>query len=527
MVEGGDLFLPDHFQNLPYQFKQLVEHDFLETSPWLPPNNRKDQNQMFLHGMVPYFGGKSILWSGWCPSPKAHQLTNWPEVIRNILLDHEKIEAGKRLLQVQSTEILAKRYERTELYPGQKELLMLVKEPSEKEEAIVSKLLKPVYLKLQRYITRLLADNKKKLRDFNDQADIFAEPANLAIGAGDLSQELDFEKFSTPGPILELKAQHNDKFEIKAHCVVTRLIIDEDGHVDEIETTKGNFKLKRDAKVILAMGVLPPTRLLQVSLSKLPKFTELVSKLGANFSAHFISTIVARVNIPKRELEFGAVEMGADYICGKLPNSDREFHIQLSSIHVKDFDSGGKLAVRYSPDVVASASENQLRDSSGKILFVCAILGELSTNAGTFFYQENKLDSKRQEPSYFTNSTLALNQFSEEDERLRTHMESVTFKIIEDLLASDEKVDYWNFEKNQWQSEQAKFRAPGLVHESSTMKIGESDKDPIDINYRPRGLNNVYVTGASLWPSGGSWNPTLSMCVLAQNLASSFSTAEV
>ena len=100
MVEGGDLFLPDHFQNLPYQFKQLVEHDFLETSPWLPPNNRKDQNQMFLHGMVPYFGGKSILWSGWCPSPKAHQLTNWPEVIRNILLDHENIEAGKRLLQV-------------------------------------------------------------------------------------------------------------------------------------------------------------------------------------------------------------------------------------------------------------------------------------------------------------------------------------------------------------------------------------------------------------------------------------------
>lgn len=32
-------------------------------------------------------------------------------------------------------------------------------------------------------------------------------------------------------------------------------------------------------------------------------------------------------------------------------------------------------------------------------------------------------------------------------------------------------------------------------------------------------VENVYITGASLWPTGGSWNPTLTMVALAQDLA--------
>jgi choline dehydrogenase-like flavoprotein len=32
-------------------------------------------------------------------------------------------------------------------------------------------------------------------------------------------------------------------------------------------------------------------------------------------------------------------------------------------------------------------------------------------------------------------------------------------------------------------------------------------------------VENVFVTGGGLWPTGGSWNPTMTMVALAQDLA--------
>jgi choline dehydrogenase-like flavoprotein len=38
-------------------------------------------------------------------------------------------------------------------------------------------------------------------------------------------------------------------------------------------------------------------------------------------------------------------------------------------------------------------------------------------------------------------------------------------------------------------------------------------------------VENVYVTGAGLWPAGGSWNPTMTMVALAQDLADQLAAA--
>jgi len=65
----------------------------------------------------------------------------------------------------------------------------------------------------------------------------------------------------------------------------------------------------------------------------------------------------------------------------------------------------------------------------------------------------------------------------------------------------------------------------GMVHESSTLFIGD-DKEPdaaVGLDYRLKGVENVYVTGASLWPTAGSWNPTMTMVGLAQHLADNLS----
>lgn len=53
-------------------------------------------------------------------------------------------------------------------------------------------------------------------------------------------------------------------------------------------------------------------------------------------------------------------------------------------------------------------------------------------------------------------------------------------------------------------------RVPGLVHETSTLYMSdylENDHQAsVDTDYRPRGCDNVYVTGGALFPSSGSWN---------------------
>ncbi|KAF8874311.1 hypothetical protein CPB84DRAFT_1853642 [Gymnopilus junonius] len=60
---------------------------------------------------------------------------------------------------------------------------------------------------------------------------------------------------------------------------------------------------------------------------------------------------------------------------------------------------------------------------------------------------------------------------------------------------------------------------PGIVHEASLIPLGKGNKCPVDENYKVKGVSNVYVTGAALFPTSGSWNPTMTMCGFAQDLA--------
>ena len=42
---------------------------------------------------------------------------------------------------------------------------------------------------------------------------------------------------------------------------------------------------------------------------------------------------------------------------------------------------------------------------------------------------------------------------------------------------------------------------------------------PVDLNYRLKGVENVYLTTAALdlWPTGGSWNPTCTVSGMAMH----------
>lgn len=119
---------------------------------------------------------------------------------------------------------------------------------------------------------------------------------------------------------------------IITYCLVTK-ICQENGRGTFLETTKNDFTLG-SAKLILAMGTLPPTTLMFNSFPT-SSFRQL-SNIGERFTSHFISAIIARVpvgNLPNNVYAFlqekirGKLEMGTFYIAGENTESKHQFHI--------------------------------------------------------------------------------------------------------------------------------------------------------------------------------------------------------
>ena len=53
-------------------------------------------------------------------------------------------------------------------------------------------------------------------------------------------------------------------------------------------------------------------------------------------------------------------------------------------------------------------------------------------------------------------------------------------------------------------------RVPGIVHEACSLYMSDNLEEDthasVDSSYRPRGCDGVYVTGAAIFPTSGSWN---------------------
>ena len=498
IIERDPFFLPQHFQNLPLPYQQTLG-GLSETFPWSLSN--KTHHGRFIkwqHGMVPFFGGRSIMWSSWCPRPTRDEMQGWPD--QTIEAAHKYFDEAEKLLNVISAnEININRGPKIQrcgpnpLYEGST----------------------PVFGTLQKELTKRL----EKHRDKIDSATRVI-PAPLAVGAAQV-EGIDFDKFSTPGPLLTLvdkqhqlaRKKQGVPLRIVTECVVTK-ILQQDGISTALETTRGVVNIG-DAKVILAMGTLPPTTLV---LNSFPQ----VKNAGKRFTAHFISAIVARV--PRKDFDFhnqlADLELAAIYIAGTDQKSKGQYHIQLTALSDKDPEKNARKAGRYMPDVVATASPEQLCTSKDYIVFVCAVLGELD------YKNENNWFRKQDGDDPTTNVMLQVLE-NENDLSVWDTMDEGTFQALERVLSPKGKqgVEYWHTSANgtgEWLPERPpmeKFRVPGLVHEGSTMWIGDDEEAVVDLNYRLKGVENVYVTGGCLWPTGGSWNPTMVMVALAQHLA--------
>ena len=322
-----------------------------------------------------------------------------------------------------------------------------------------------------------------------------------------------FHKFSVPEALIDLS--EGGKIKMVTGCNVKLICHDGKSKALSLETSRGEVEIG-DAKLILAMGVLPGTTLVLNSFSK-EEFPRL-SNVGEKFAAHIISGVTARMPVeyfianPGEDL----LEIGAMYIKGCHLN--QQFHFQLIAIHDSNPEDQAHIHKRhhYMPGRFTSADEC-LMSSKRYVVFKCAALGELDHTNENNWYRLNGGTDKT------SNVDLQIVPNDKDDELLDA-MEKSVFRVLESLSEFPETIEYIhenNEGKREWRKERPKNILTGsLVHESSTMWIGEGDSDsPVGLDYKPKGVDNVYITGGSLWPSGGSWNPTGAIVALTMDLA--------
>lgn len=482
IMERGPFFLPEHFQNLPLPYQGTLG-GMSETFPWTLSHATAVEQNLWQHGMVPFFGGRSTLWSAWCPRPTVEEMRDWPPALVDVA--HKYFAEAEALLNVVSADKI--------------DANLAAGSPAVN---------RPIFATLQQELTNMLRNN---IAEIPSATRII--PAPLAVRSQ--IEGVDFEKFAVPGPLLSQIVKQRDlgkgALKVITNCVVQRILHQGD-IATALETSRGIVSVGK-AQVVLAMGTLPPTTLV------LNSFPHLESRVGKRFSSHFITSVIARVR--REDYTFasnlGELELAAIYLAGEDPTTKHQYHIQLTGLSDRFPEKNAETAARHMPDVVATASIEQLRTSKEYIVFVCAVLGELDENNPQNWFRK---DDQNSDPT--TNALLQV-IMNDNDRHLHDHMDTSTFEALEKALCpKGSQVEYWHDKSSSWEASRPpteQIHVSGMVHESSTMHISEGKDGIVNLKYKVDGVDNVFVTGASLWPTGGSWNPTLTMVGLAQHLA--------
>ena len=178
------------------------------------------------------------------------------------------------------------------------------------------------------------------------------------------------------------------------------------------------------------------------------------------------------------------------------------------------------LITRQQQRLISSRTQESMSCLSVR-LWVNSISTMTTTGSNTI---PTTLTSRRTQLQY----TLA-----DSDKRLWDTMDQATYETIEQMStrhpspSPSKGLEYWCSDDGgnagYWSQKHPttkEIRIPGIVHETSTAFMGPEDEGgSVDEHYRPHGIKNVYVTGGALFPTAGSWNPTMAMCGFAQHLS--------
>ncbi|UJR18156.1 hypothetical protein I4U23_005056 [Adineta vaga] len=464
VLEKGLKYLSKHHQHCPPCSSSPRD---VESRPWTICSETT-QNEFIknLHGQIPFQGGRSTYWSGWCPTPSTKELTGWPEKLKTQLQETYFDLARRFLGVIMANEIQALDNENNSIYHT-----------------------------FQASLKQRL-DSATNIESINE-----VMHAPLAMGNNQLI------KFST---VETLESMEN--VTIIHDCTVEQ-ILHNGQRATALQTNQGIISLHNDSKLILAMSTLPATTLVLNSF-KMAEFPRL-SNVGKRFTAHFVSSVIVRVPRPRPSLAVNAseVELAAVYITGM--KGDAQYHLQLSGVNYTQHTNDiyiHEICKKYSAN---SIPKECIDTSKGYVVVSCSTLGELDYKNPK--NQFNLINT--------TNGELKLH-LNEQDKELWDCMDNKTFEVMNKLSSdpNNNDLEYWHETDKTWKKDiplSDEIRKPWIVHDASTMWIGDDEdiEASVGLDYRLHGINNVYITGGALWPTGGSWNPVLTIVAMAIHLA--------
>lgn len=223
MRSSSGFLLPTHFQNLSAPFMNLIGGDSV-IYPWTLSERTYNSRLGYCHGFYPFFGGRSLFWSGWCPQPALKALRGFPESMRKAAADPMFWSRASEVLNVVSTTDMD-------------------------DEAFGS---------LQHQLSSRL---KFPLDDIPSLAT--SEPARLAGRCKKTNDKRGFSKFCAVESLLSLVHRQKHRsllgkgslLDIRLNCAVKAITV-RDGNVVGLDTSQGHFQLNGDlTKLVLCAGV--------------------------------------------------------------------------------------------------------------------------------------------------------------------------------------------------------------------------------------------------------------------------------
>jgi hypothetical protein len=479
VLEKGSFLLPEHVQNLDPCYQRLIKDAVAQ--PW-----RLDPGTSFnVAPQIPYIGGRAQFWSTWIPTPSAAQMPDWPPSVKNSL----------------------------NCYWGSASEFLGAVLPSEMGQE---------FSDFSPQLRKQLKEKLGRIGDFPD--DIQAPDLEVPLASRATTSVLGYSKFSPVPVLLRLAGQYPGEIDIVSGCEVleirhTPLAADGQGQGQlcraiELSTSQGVLRLGAHTDLVLANGIVEPTGLLLGSFAEvLPPFT------GTNLGGHVASWFSARV--PRDAwpgLDDKGLQVACMYLRGRAEAQGRDFHIHLMAASNPAPEAAASDLYRLIPDSFDQEFLQELSDRD-HIGFLVHCLGE---------WRSHPMDLEGSRVYADEAGTVLAIRPTDRDIRLRDEMDAQAQQVVRQILANgldSAKIEYWHpgeqGQPGSWKSDIPASRIKDvLVHESGTLWLGTDPGESVtNTDGRLHQVGNVYVGGAAVFPTSGSWNPTLTAVALAQRLA--------
>jgi choline dehydrogenase-like flavoprotein len=406
---------------------------------------------------------------------------------------------------------------------------------------------------------------------------IFVAPLDRLDQADDRIIATRLERFSNKPAFQKAHAASLDaqpSIAIRLDATVTNISISDEGHADSITVvdSKGNTVMLPVKTLVLAMGGLETTRLLLVAQKQQPDlFGGAGGPLGRYYMAHLVGE-VADLTWADADLDAAfdfyvdgnhsyvrrrLVPSEAEIVKGDLPNvafwpvvfpvSDPRHNSAILSLVFLAFACRpvGRLVV---PEVIRRYHAPKGIAKGPHFLNVVRDLPAATRYVPSFF-RRRYFDSMRLPGFFIRNRSLTYGlsfhseHFPSPDSRVWLNDEvdargmprlTIDFRFArkdaEALLRAHQLLDAWlrdnrlgaiRYRQSESETAAAILKvAEHGTHQIGTTRVGESRLDGVvDRNLRAFDVDNLYVVGSSVYPTGGQANPTFTSIAFAVRLA--------